>query len=57
MGSGEDVTIRNYGSNMTGTDCIVRTIQSVPVIFEPPCSLFNDVDIIKRIKIHRLIWA
>jgi hypothetical protein len=25
------------GSNMTGTDCIVRTIQSVPVIFEPPC--------------------
>jgi hypothetical protein len=26
------------GSNKTGTDCIVRKIQSVPVIFEPPCT-------------------
>ena len=29
------------GSNMTGTDLCVNKPQSVPVIFEPPCS--NDV--------------
>jgi hypothetical protein len=42
-------TILQGGSNMTGTDCIVRTIQSVPVIFEPPCILLlNTLEIIRR---------
>ena len=27
------------GSNMTGTDLCVRLYKSVPVIFEPPCTI------------------
>ena len=29
------------GSNMTGTDLCVNKPQSVPVIFEPPCTSYN----------------
>ena len=31
------------GSNMTGTDLCVRLHKSVPVIFEPPCTMFLDI--------------
>jgi hypothetical protein len=29
------------GSNMTGTDLCVNKPQSVPVIFEPPCTMIS----------------
>ena len=39
LGLQKSVWIIQGGSNMTGTDLCVRLYKSVPVIFEPPCSL------------------
>jgi hypothetical protein len=40
---GIDEKIIQGDSNMTGTDLCVNKPQSVPVIFEPPCIMFNDI--------------